>query len=198
MTGTRRDARRNREELLRVAKEVFSNQGLDAPTSTVARSAGLSSATLYRHFPTRADLTAAVFAKELDACAATLDAAVQDSNPRRGLVTVLETLAEQQVRNPAFADAFLGRVASLPSFNALRGSAHASLAQLVAHAKADGGLREDFTVSDVFALLHATRGLAIMPPDAARAASRRLTSLFIEACFRPTVRSSGAFRPGQI
>jgi AcrR family transcriptional regulator len=177
----RRDARRNQDALVDVAREVFAAQGVDAPMTTIARSAGLSSATLYRHFPTRAALTAAVFTQELETCATTFDAALKNPDSRQALIDVLEEIAAHQVRDPAFADAFLGQAASLPALTTLRHRSHRALRDLVARAQADGGLRSDFTVDDVFVLLHANRGLARLPAEESSKASRRLTSLFIHA-----------------
>ena len=60
MTELRADARRNREELLDVARQVIREQGVDASLRDIARRAGVGIATLYRHFPTRDDLIAAI------------------------------------------------------------------------------------------------------------------------------------------
>ncbi|WOC60962.1 TetR/AcrR family transcriptional regulator [Paenarthrobacter sp. AT5] len=54
----RADSERNRSEILNQAEKHFSNHGVNASLETVARSAGVGSATLYRHFPTRDDLLA--------------------------------------------------------------------------------------------------------------------------------------------
>lgn len=57
----RRDARRNWDLLVEAAREVFAEQGLEAPLDVIARRAGVGNATLYRNFPTRAALIDAVF-----------------------------------------------------------------------------------------------------------------------------------------
>lgn len=57
----RRDARRNWDLLVEAAREVFAEQGLEAPLDVIARRAGVGNATLYRNFPTRAALVDAVF-----------------------------------------------------------------------------------------------------------------------------------------
>lgn len=56
----RRDARRNREHILAVAREVFSEVGLDASLDAIAKRAGVGAGTLYRHFPDREALVAGV------------------------------------------------------------------------------------------------------------------------------------------
>lgn len=66
----RADARRNLDALLDAAKTVFATSGVDAPVREIAEQAGVGVATVYRHFPQRSDLVAAVFRREVDACAA--------------------------------------------------------------------------------------------------------------------------------
>lgn len=65
----RADARRNLDALLEAAKAVFMTSGVDAPVREIAEKAGLGVGTVYRHFPQRADLVAAVFRREIDECA---------------------------------------------------------------------------------------------------------------------------------
>jgi AcrR family transcriptional regulator len=65
----RADAQRNVDALLDAALTVFATSGVDAPVRAIAERAGVGIATLYRHFPQRADLVAAVFRHEVDACA---------------------------------------------------------------------------------------------------------------------------------
>ena len=69
----RTDAQRSLDALLQAAKEVFATSGVDAPVREIAGKAGLGLGTVYRHFPQRSDLIAAVFRREIDDCA---DAAV--------------------------------------------------------------------------------------------------------------------------
>lgn len=67
----RADTKRNLDALLVAAKEVFATSGVDAPVREIAKKAGFGVGTLYRHFPQRSDLIAAVFRHEVDACADT-------------------------------------------------------------------------------------------------------------------------------
>lgn len=66
----RADARRNVDALLAAAATVFARSGVDAPSREIAEEAGVGVGTLYRHFAKRAELVAAVFRNEVDACAA--------------------------------------------------------------------------------------------------------------------------------
>ena len=65
----RADAQRNTDALLEAALAVFATSGVDAPVREIAVKAGVGVGTVYRHFPQRADLIAAVFRHEVDACA---------------------------------------------------------------------------------------------------------------------------------
>ncbi|UKY48827.1 TetR/AcrR family transcriptional regulator [Streptomyces inhibens] len=65
----RADARRNKETLLDAAAAVFVTSGVEAPVRDIAAKAGVGTATIYRHFPTRADLIIAVYRHQVEACA---------------------------------------------------------------------------------------------------------------------------------
>src|SRR5437899_6575849 len=77
----RADARRNYELLLAAAKEVFDEQGVDAPLDDVARRAGVGNATMYRHFPTRRELIIAVYVDEVTALCAQGEALLTEGSP---------------------------------------------------------------------------------------------------------------------
>jgi AcrR family transcriptional regulator len=62
----RADAQRNRERILEVAKRVFTRRGAEASMDEIAKRAKIGPGTLYRHFPTRDDLLAAVYISEVE------------------------------------------------------------------------------------------------------------------------------------
>ncbi|MEU9190962.1 TetR/AcrR family transcriptional regulator [Streptomyces sp. NPDC048484] len=65
----RADAQRNHRAVLTAASEVFVTSGVDAPIRQIAARAGVGMATIYRHFPTRADLITAVYHHQIEECA---------------------------------------------------------------------------------------------------------------------------------
>ncbi|WP_447035111.1 TetR/AcrR family transcriptional regulator [Streptomyces sp. DSM 118878] len=65
----RADAQRNQQTLLKAAAAVFVTSGVDAPIRQIAAEAGVGMGTIYRHFPTRADLVVAVYRHQVEACA---------------------------------------------------------------------------------------------------------------------------------
>ena len=64
--GLRADARRNREAVIAAAKKLFADQGLDAQMPDVAKAAKVGVGTVYRHFPTKEDLIAAMAAERFE------------------------------------------------------------------------------------------------------------------------------------
>ena len=65
----RADARRNEQTLLDAAAALFVTSGVDVPVRDIAARAGVGTGTIYRHFPTRAELIGAVYRHQVDACA---------------------------------------------------------------------------------------------------------------------------------
>src|SRR5919205_1820931 len=73
-TVLRADARRNLDRILDAAAEVFAELGPDAPIDEIARRAGVGHGTVFRRFPTKEALRAAVLAARLDEMQAHLEA----------------------------------------------------------------------------------------------------------------------------
>lgn len=65
----RADAQRNKDSLLEAAAAIFVSSGVEAPVRDIAARAGVGTGTIYRHFPTRADLIIAVYRHQVEACA---------------------------------------------------------------------------------------------------------------------------------
>lgn len=88
-TGKRRiraDAQHNEDLVLEAAKDVFITSGVDAPVREIASKAGVGIATLYRRFPKRSDLIAAVFRREVDACVQQAAALAAEHDPEEALL----------------------------------------------------------------------------------------------------------------
>jgi AcrR family transcriptional regulator len=89
----RADALRNLDTLLQAAKAVFATSGVDAPVREIAEKAGVGVGTVYRHFPQRADLVAAVFRREMDACADAAPILAAEYPPFQALANWLQRYA---------------------------------------------------------------------------------------------------------
>ncbi|MFF3659224.1 TetR/AcrR family transcriptional regulator [Streptomyces olivochromogenes] len=89
----RADAQRSTDALLRAAAEVFVTSGVDAPVREITAKAGVGAGTLYRHFPQRSDLIAAVFRHEVDACADSAPSLAARYEPAEALAKWLQRFA---------------------------------------------------------------------------------------------------------
>jgi AcrR family transcriptional regulator len=78
--GKRSDARRNEETVVAAAAAAFVASGVDVPVRDIAAAAGVGVGTIYRHFPTRADLIIAVYRHQVEACADAGPILLRDSN----------------------------------------------------------------------------------------------------------------------
>jgi AcrR family transcriptional regulator len=90
----RADAQRNVGLLLEAAKTVFATSGIDAPAKEITDRAGVGIGTLYRHFPRRSDLVAAVLHNEIDACAEAGPALSDTNEPTTALTKWLHRYTE--------------------------------------------------------------------------------------------------------
>src|SRR3954469_26044269 len=82
----RGDARRNRERLIEVAREVFREQGYDASLDLVAKRAGVGAGTLYRHFPNRESLVDAIMQTWVDRVEETVEKSLAFEGSPRALL----------------------------------------------------------------------------------------------------------------
>lgn len=101
--------RRSEETLLDAAATVFVASGVDAPVREIAAQAGVGIGTIYRHFPTRADLVVAVFRHQIEACA---DAGprllAEAATPEAALRAWVALFVELLVTKHGLADALQG------------------------------------------------------------------------------------------
>jgi AcrR family transcriptional regulator len=176
----RADAERNRRQLVESARVVFAERGLDAPLDEIARRAGVGNATLYRRFPSRCQLVAAVFVDTVREIVNAAERALADPDPWAGFTGHVRFLCEQQAGNRALADLLTATVSGVAELDGLRDRAYADLVTLIDRARASGDLRADFGHEDVVLLLMANAGLLERTATAAPAAWRRHLSYLLD------------------
>ncbi|MDR7326995.1 MULTISPECIES: TetR/AcrR family transcriptional regulator [Catenuloplanes] len=154
----RQDAAANRRRILTAARRLFGPGGDAVRVREVARDAGVSAATLYRHFPARRDLMDAVVAEQSRACDASVRRAVADPDPARALRAYVEHAFEAQADGALLAAAIRAANATLPGHADRVAAFHRDLAMLVARARAAGALRPDLTAADVLLVVAAGGG----------------------------------------
>ena len=149
----RADAERNRKRLLDAAVEVFAEHGLEASTAEIARRAGVGQGTVFRRFPTKDDLVAAIVVDRLgeitDAAAAPLA-----HPPAEGRVLAfMAELARIHVRDRGLIEAVNGtRALADPAVHDAHGALMDVVEELVKADREAGLIREDVGAFDVMAL----------------------------------------------
>lgn len=148
----RRDAARNRDQLIAAARRCFATLGPDAPLEDIARAAGVSRTTLHRHFEGREDLAAAVLEQNV---AEIESRAEQLLDAADGLESLFHYLLDIQAEAPWLARV-VGATATVPpppGTRTLADRTAAALGPLVARARAGGVLRPELGTEDVLLAL---------------------------------------------
>ncbi|MFE0172067.1 TetR/AcrR family transcriptional regulator [Streptomyces sp. NPDC059002] len=147
----RADARRNYTRILAVAEEEVAAQGADASLEQIARTAGVGSATVRRHFPTRRALLEAVSQHRIEALCARAHELTDKGDSRKALLEWLDDVVAYSVsaRGLAAALAYDGPVHE----NSCSAALEEAAAPLLQRAARDGALATDITVTDLITLV---------------------------------------------
>jgi AcrR family transcriptional regulator len=174
----RADAQRNEQALLAAAAAVFITSGVDAPVREIAAKAGVGMGTIYRHFPTRADLIIAVYRHQVEACAEAGPALLASSaTPHAALVRWIDGFVDLLVTKHGLA-------AALRSDDATFGPLHAYFlerlmpigAELLEAAADAGEVRPDL---EAYELLRGIGNLCIGGDGDARYDPRRMVAFLV-------------------
>jgi AcrR family transcriptional regulator len=176
------DAERNRQRLLEAARAAFAEGGVDVPLEEIARRAEVGIATLYRRFPTRDDLLAAVFEGRLMRLAALAADARRAADARSGFRRYVERACAMQAADRGLRDLLVGTVPGERQFRDLRRRAERDLAEVIRRAQTEGAVRSDLVVEDVALLLMANAGVVRVTRSDAPRAWRRFVALMLDAC----------------
>lgn len=179
----RADAEHNRQRILDGARSAFAADGLDLPVREIARRLGLGVATIYRHFPSRQDLVAAVLADEVARCGDEMRAALADADAGRALRSTILRFGERQARDRGLNEALLGSHAAGAAFADQRRDHADAFARLVERARDAGALREPVSVEDARVTLMAIASFRALPAERASVAIGRLTDLLLVGVF---------------
>ncbi|MCK9930651.1 TetR/AcrR family transcriptional regulator [Frankia sp. Mgl5] len=184
-TGLRVDAERNRQRVVAAARELFAELGIEVPMEDVARRAGVGVGTLYRRYPTRADLIAAAFEAKMSAYADAAQQALADPDPWHGFCGYVEQICAMQAGDRGFTTVLTMTFPTAKQFESDRARAFADFTTLVERAKAAGKLRADFVTEDMPMFLMANAGVLTATTDAAPDTWRRLVGYLLQACAAP-------------
>jgi AcrR family transcriptional regulator len=177
----RRDAQERRARLLAAARAEFAARGADASLERIAREAGVSIGTLYRHFPTRLDLLMAAFRPRVQEFLDGAGRALAMEDPWSGFVHYLENLFAMQVGDRGFNDFLSRRFTGSAETERIHDEMCRQIADVLARAQTAGQARPDITQADIVNLIWAN-GRIIEATDAtAPKAWRRYLYLMLDA-----------------
>ena len=187
----RADARRNRQAVIDAAKQLFAEQGLDAQIPDLARHAGVGVGTVYRHFPTKEQLIAAIAGEHFDRIAARARENLESADPWDGLCDFIRFSVQIQADDRGLSEVMSSRPDVIEAAARAAGLVEIS-EELVQRAQDSGQLRPDVDWQDmpmiVCGLGHVTHDGP--PPSAGR--WPRLVELIIDGLRAP---GSGSLPP---
>ena len=144
----RADARRNREAVIAAAKKLFADEGLDAQMPDVAKAARVGVGTVYRHFPTKEDLIAALAAERFERLAEKARDAIAAENPWEGLCDFIRFSAQIQADDRGLCEV-MGSRPEVMEVSAYAVGLDELAAEMVKRAKGSGKLRKDLEWRDI-------------------------------------------------
>ncbi|MGY0058593.1 TetR/AcrR family transcriptional regulator [Streptomyces sp. LZ34] len=150
----RADARRNRERILRAAREAFAAEGIAVPLDEIARRAGVGPGTVHRHFPTKETLFEAVVREHLEQLAHEARAALADAAAGPAFFAFLTRMATEADAKQDLSEAITeagGRMGT--ETEALAADLRDLFDALLTRAQAAGAVRKDVDAADVQAIV---------------------------------------------
>jgi len=144
----RADARRNREAVMAAAKKLFADQGLDAQMPDVAKAAKVGVGTVYRHFPTKDDLIAALAGERFERLAEKAREGIEADDAWEGLCDFIRFSAELQADDRGLCEV-MGSRPEVMSDSAYAVGLDELCEKLVKRAQRSGDLRKDLDWEDI-------------------------------------------------
>ncbi|TVT23932.1 TetR/AcrR family transcriptional regulator, partial [Amycolatopsis acidiphila] len=155
-TPLRADAARNRERVLRIAREQLAAGDDSLQLNTIARLAGVGVGTVYRHFPGRQALLEAVSSASLEKLAERAESAATGAEPLAELHELLRFALTRALNELGFAEVLESPSAADARTTALKSRFDRALGKLLRRATQDGHVRADLRASDIRRLLGGT------------------------------------------
>jgi AcrR family transcriptional regulator len=148
----RADARRNREAVLAAARERFGKCGLECQMEDIARTAGVGVGTVYRHFPTKGDLVAALVSDRFQRLAKRAKQALAEDDPWQAFCDLMRHSAKVQVSDRALSE-IISSQPQLGQHEAVASGLVDTTSELIAKAQRAGEMRQDAVIEDVPTLI---------------------------------------------
>src|SRR3954467_4095713 len=156
----RRDAELNRRRILASAREVFGRRGLEATLDDIAHHAGLGVGTVYRRFPSKEHLVEAMFAERMEEIGDLAEKALKAEDAWQAFVDFTWQSIELHSGDRGLREIMLSNKFGHEHVADAKARMVPLITRLVERAQAAGGLRPDFSPTDI-PLLHMMVGSAI-------------------------------------
>ncbi|MBM2620426.1 helix-turn-helix transcriptional regulator [Actinoplanes sp. LDG1-06] len=174
----RADAARNRAALLDAAAAEFAEQGLEASVADIARRAGIGKGTVFRHFPTKDDLLAAVVLDRIDGLASLARTLIPAADAGAALLEFMGAAAGRQRQLDL---SFLREAGGVNErLDGARSELFEAIIALVERAKSAGAIRPDVTGMDVILLMCAPNHVVSFVPGAPPELWRRYLAIIFD------------------
>jgi AcrR family transcriptional regulator len=144
----RSDGQRNRELIIRVAKEAFTENGAGTSLDDIAKKAGVGAGTLYRHFPSREALLEAVFRAEVEKLAEAAGQLGRELPPLEALRAWLLLFVDYLATKKIIAAALNSLVAGNKVYEESNAKIWAAVRSIVDRAVEAGEIRSDVNPLD--------------------------------------------------
>lgn len=183
----RADARRNRDQILVAAREIFAERGADVPMEEIARRASVGVGTLYRRFVDRETLIRAVFRDTFQAVAdETRSAMAEEPTAWAALTRIMRQSAWLHVSVQAKSPRVTAVVQADEETSRIRDELLDMLDEVVRRAQEEGSLRRDVGVGDLAMLfvsvVHQTKSVT---PDVAGLVPGRVLAIMMDGLRAP-------------
>jgi AcrR family transcriptional regulator len=193
----RADAARNRRLLLDAAAAAFAEQGTEVPIAEIAQRAGMGKGTVFRHFPTKENLIAAIVCARLDELSAAGTALLDAADPTAALAEFMTLGVQLQARDRSVCQAAIGVIADDAEIQAAAGRLSRITEALTERAQRQGGIRDDITGQDIILLLRGAHQAAVPLAHTAPELWRRYLAVIIDGLRPATANPLPGPAPGR-
>lgn len=162
----RADARRNRIRVLEAAQQAFTEEGKLVTLQEIARRAGVGAGTVYRHFPSKEDLFAAVLAQRVENLIAEAHTLTGAEDPAAAFFAFLNHMVEEGRTKRDLIDAMASEgIDTTSPASPTNTELRSAITELLTRAQDAGAVRTDIGTPEIMALLAGTILAAQRPGD---------------------------------
>jgi AcrR family transcriptional regulator len=180
----RSDARRNHEAVIAAAKRLFADKGLEAQMPEIAKAADVGVGTVYRHFPTKDDLIAAIAAEWFESMAERAREDLELDDPWEAISDLIRFATQLQADDRGLCEVMGSRPAVMNE-GAFAAGLPDLVDELVKRAQGTGQLRQDLDWQDIPMIVCGLGGVTHSPPEPSVGRWPRLVEIILDGLRAP-------------